>query len=125
MRRFLRDLNPTVRGFLIIGVIVLVIVVLQLNATLTALTMILRIAFFLAIAFFIYLVWRDRRSDIATWPDRARYLFYGAALLIVVDLAAYFLVGASGLDALAFIVVLLICGFSMFRIWRDQHRYSV
>ena len=40
-----------------------VIVVLQLQATLTALYLLARIAFFLAIAFFVFLLWRDRRED--------------------------------------------------------------
>ena len=123
--RFLRDMNPFVRGLLIVGLIALVVVVLQLQATLTALFLLAQIAFFLAIAFFIYLVWRERRSDIEAWSTRAKAAFYGAALLIVLDLAAFFIGRPSGRDALAFFLVLIICGFAMFRVWRDQHSYSV
>ena len=49
-------MNPTLRGFLIILAIVAVaiIVVLQLEATLAALLILARIAFLLAIAFFVY-----------------------------------------------------------------------
>ena len=65
-------MNPTLRGFLIIGLIALVVVVLELEQTLAALFLIARIAFFLAIAFFLYLVWRERRSDISMWPRRAQ-----------------------------------------------------
>ena len=50
--------------------------------------------------------------------------FYGGALLIVGALLAYFFIGASGLDAVAFLLVLVISGFAMFRAWRDQHRYG-
>ena len=46
-------MNPFVRGLLIVGLIALVVVVLQLQATLTALFLLAQIAFFLAIAFFI------------------------------------------------------------------------
>jgi uncharacterized membrane protein SirB2 len=124
MRRYLSDMNPFVRGLLIVAGIALVVVSLQLYTTLAALYLIARIAFFLAIAFFLYLVWRERRGDIATWATRAQVAFYGAALLAVVTLGAYFTVGASGPDALALLVVLIICGFSMFRVWRDQHSWS-
>ena len=125
MRRFFSDMNPMLRGFLVIALIALVIVVLQLEATLTALFLIARIAFFIAVAVFVYLLWRERRSDIETWSRRGRAVFYGAALLIVADLGVYTVVGASGPDALAFLLVLVLCGFAMFRVWRDEHRYSL
>ena len=89
MKRFFSDLNPTVRGFLVIAVIAAVIVALSLESTLTALFLLARIAMLLAIAFFVYLVWRERRADIATWSQRARVTFYGSALLIVADLLAW------------------------------------
>src|SRR5688500_81126 len=98
MKAALRDMNPFVRGLLIVGVVALVVVILQLQATLTALFLLAQIAFFLAIAFFIYLVWRERRSDIDSWSPRAKVAFYGAAALIVVDLGAFFLSRPSGRD---------------------------
>ena len=119
----LRDMNPTLRGFLIIGLIALVVVVLNLYGTLIAVGMLLRIAFFLAIAFFIYLVWRERREEIGTWDARERAVFYGSALLIVADLATYFWHGFNGYDELGFIGVLACAGFAMFRVWRDRHTY--
>lgn len=124
MRRFFAELNPFLRGMIVIGLIALTVVVLQLYSTLTALSLIARIAFFLAIAFFVYLVWRERRGDISTWPARAQVAFYGAALLVVVDVGAYILERPSGLDALAFLLVLALCGFSLFRVWRSENRYA-
>ena len=124
MRRFFAELNSFLRGMIVIGLIALVIVVVQLYSTLTALSLIARIAFFLAIAFFVYLVWRERRGDIATWSTRAQVAFYGAALLVVVDVGAYILERPAGLDALAFLLVLALCGFSMFRVWRSENRYA-
>ena len=124
MRRFLADLNPFVRGLIAVAVVALVVVALQLYTTLTALYLLARIAFFLALAFFVYLVWRERRGEISSWPARSQVAFYGAALVIVAALGAFFLVGASGRDALAFVLVLMVCGFSMFRVWRDQHRFG-
>src|SRR2546423_15432219 len=98
MRPF-RDMNPTLRGFLIIALVALVIVVFQLEQTLLALSVLVQIAFLLAIAFFVYLVWRERRSEIGEWPTRPRTVFYGAALLIVADIGAYWYDRPRGLDA--------------------------
>ena len=117
-------MNPTLRGFLIIALVVTVIVVLQLQATLVALYLLAQIAFLLAIAFFVYLVWREQRADIALWPGRARGAFYGRAVLILVDVAAYWLERPSGVDALAFVLVLAFCAVAMWSVWRDQHTYS-
>jgi hypothetical protein len=116
-------INPTLRGFLILATIAAVIVALQLEATLVALLILARVAFLLAIAFFVYLMWRERREEIAAWPVRARVVFYGAALLAVADLGVNWYAGARGGDVLAFVAVLVLCGFAMWRVWRDQHRY--
>jgi hypothetical protein len=124
MRRFFSDMNPFLRGMVIVALVALVIVVLQLYQTLFALQLLARIAFFIAIAVFVYLMWRERRGDIAAWSRRSQAVFYGAALLIVADLGAFFLVGASGPDALAFLLVLGLAGFSMFRVWRDERTYA-
>jgi len=115
--------NRTLRGFAILVLISIGIVALRLEATLSALYVVARIAFVIAIAFFLYLLWREHRSDIQAWPGRARAVFYGAAALIVVDIAAISFIGESGLDAVAFVLVLAAAGFAMWRTWRDQHTY--
>lgn len=119
-----RDMNPTLRGFLIIVGIVLVVVVLQLYQTIAALYVLARIAFLLAIAFFLYLVWRERRQEISVWPLRAQVAFYGAAFLILADIFFYSLEGAVGLEAVAFLLVLPVCGYAMWRVWREQRTYG-
>lgn len=124
MRGLFSRMNPTLRGLLVIALIAVVVVVLQLEATLTALLILARIAFLLALAFFVYLMWRERREGIAAWPQRARFVFYGAALLAVADVGAYWYGGATGLQVLAFVAVLVASGFAMWRTWRDQHTYS-
>ena len=116
-------INPFLRGMAILAVVAIVVLVLQLEATLVALTILLRVAFILAIAFFVFLMWRERRSDIATWPLRARVAFYGAAGLIVADVAADWYGGAHGLEILAFVAVIVLCLVAMWRVWRDQHHY--
>lgn len=124
MRRYFADMNSTLRGFLIIIGIVLLVIILNQQTTLLSLVLLTRIAFFLAIAFFVYLMWRERRGDISTWPGRAQFAFYGGAAVILVAIGAFVLYGASGRRALAFFVILGLCGFSMFRVWRDQHTYG-
>jgi uncharacterized membrane protein YhhN len=124
MRRAFRDMNPTLRGFLIIALIAVVIVVLQLEKTLTALFLIAQIAFFLAIAFFIYLLWRERREEISTWSVRSRVVFYGAALLMVVNVASRWFISVTGVNLLVFVAVFVLGGFAMWRVWRDEHSYG-
>jgi preprotein translocase subunit YajC len=117
-------MNPFLRGMLVLALIAAVVVVLQLEATLTVVSALLSIVFVLAIAFFVYLVWRENRAEIATWSVRARTAFYGAALLIVVDLGVRWAYGSPGYQLLAFLAVIAICGVAMWRVWRDQRTYS-
>jgi small-conductance mechanosensitive channel len=118
-------MNPTLRGFLIIALIALIVVVLQLERTLTALFILARIAFFLAIAYFLYLVWRDRREEISMWSNRSRVVFYGAAVMMVVNVAArFFTPVGSGWNLIAFLAVFVGGGFAMWRVWRDEHAYG-
>jgi small-conductance mechanosensitive channel len=121
--RFFSRLNPTLRGLLILAAIAGLIVVFQLEQTLTALLLIARIAFLLAIAYFVFLIWRERREGISMWSRRAQWVFYGAALLAVADVGVYWYGGAVGYQVLAFVAVLALCGVAMWRTWRDQHTY--
>jgi uncharacterized membrane protein len=124
VKRFFQEMNPTVRGFLIIGLIAAVVVVLSLQSVLATVGGLLRIAFFLAIAFFLFLMWRERRGDIESWSDRGRRVFYAAVILAVVDIGALVGLGASGVDALAFFLVLGACVYAIVRVWRDEHSYG-
>ncbi len=123
MRKPLPRINPFVRGLLILAAIAGIVVVFQLEQTLTVLLDIARIVFLLAIAYFVFLMWRERREGIAMWPARARTVFYGAAIVAVADVGVYWYGGAVGYEILAFVAVLALCGFAMFRTWRDQHTY--
>ena len=124
MKRFFTEMNPLLRGLGIIALIAGVVVVLSLEEVLATVGGLLRIAFFLAIAFFLFLVWREKRGDIEVWSDRSRKVFYGAILLAVVDLGVFFGLGASGPDALAFFLVLAACGYAAYRTWRNEHTYG-
>ena len=121
MKRFID--NPTVRGLAIVALIALVVVVLQLESAVATVGGLLGIAFYLAIAFFLFLVWRERRSDIETWSERGRRVFYGAIVLAVVDIGMLIGLSPSGPDAVAFAVVLIACAYAVWRVWRAEHRY--
>lgn len=123
MSRFFSRINPTLRGLAILAAIAGLIVVFQLEQTLIALSLLARIAFMLAIAYFIFLVWRERREGISMWPLRAQIVFYSAAALAVADVGIYWYGGAVGFQLLAFVAVLALSGLAMWRTWRDQHTY--
>jgi small-conductance mechanosensitive channel len=115
---------PLVRGLGIVALLAAVVVVLSLEPVLAAIGGIVRIAFFLAIAFFLFLVWRERRGDLEAWEDRSRRLFYAAILLAVVAIGLFIGWGLPGdRDALALVATLAACAFAIFRIWRLEHRY--
>jgi amino acid transporter len=124
VKRFFTEMNATLRGFLIIALIAGVVVVLSLQSVLATVGGLLRIAFFLAIAFFLFLLWREKRDDIESWQDRSRNVFYAAIVLAVVDIGAFIGLRPNGQDALAFFLVLGACAYAAFRVWRQEHTYS-
>ena len=129
MSRFFANVNPLVRGLAVVALIALVVVVLNLGNTVAALFLIAKIAFPLAIAFFLFMLWRERRSDIETWTDRERRVFYAAVAVGVVTALAYTYasllnVQLAGFTALAFLLTLALCAWSAYRAWRDAHTYS-
>ena len=121
MKRLLA--NPTARGLALIAVVAAVIVAFSLEPVLATVGGLLRIAFFLAIAFFLFLVWRDRRSDIEMWGDRPKRVFYSAIALAVLDLGMLIGLNRTGRESVAAVLVLGACAYAGWRVWRDQHRY--
>jgi len=124
LKRFFAELNPLLRGLGIVALIAAVVVVLSLEEVLATVGGLLRIVFFLAVAFFLFLLWRERRSDIEAWSELSRRVFYGAIVLAVLDIGVLIGLGASGLDALAFFLVLGACGYAIYRVWRNERTYS-
>jgi hypothetical protein len=118
-------MSPFLRNLGILALIALLIVVLNLETSLATAGALLRVAFFLAIAFVAYMFWRDfGRREIELWPRRAQWVFYGAVALFVVDMGWFFVASLSGPDALAFFLVAAACVFAAVRTWRGQHRYG-
>ena len=115
---------PLARGFAIVAAIALVVVVLSLEPVVATVGGLLQIAFFLAIAFFLFLLWREKRGDLEAWSEWNRKLFYAAIVLAVVDIGLAIGLGfPSGIGAFAFLVVLAACALVMVRVWRIEHRY--
>jgi hypothetical protein len=118
-------ISPFVRNLTILALLALVIMVLNLQTSLVTAAILLRVAFFIAIAFVAYMLWRDfGRREIELWPRRAQWIFYGAVGVLVLDIGWFFLMSLSGLDALAFFLVAAACVYAGIRTWRDQHRYG-
>jgi hypothetical protein len=115
---------PFLRGMLIIAAIALVVVVLNFETALSTAALLLRVAFFLAIAFVAYMFWRDfGRREIGLWDSRRQWVIYGAVALLVLDLGWWFVASLSGRDALVFFVVAGVCVYAAVRTWREQRRY--
>ena len=124
--RIVRRIGPTLRGFAIIFAAAGVITALQLDDALAAVFFVVRIAFFVAIALFLYRLWRERREEISQWGLRSRVVFYGAVGLAIANIGAAFApqYPSGGLEALIFFLVLAACVFACWRVWRDEHTYG-
>jgi small-conductance mechanosensitive channel len=121
-RRLWDRIPRLTRGLGIIALVAVVVVVLSLEPVLATVGGIVRIAFFLAIAFFLFLVWRERRGDLEVWDERNRRLFYAAIVVAVVAIGMWIGYGLrESRDALALILALAGCAYVIYRVWRLEH----
>jgi len=123
MRRLWDRIPPLARGLGIVALIALVVVVLSLEPVVATVGGLLRIVFFLAVAFFLFLLWRERRGDLEAWTEVNRKLFYGAITLAALAIGMAIGLGVPGRDALALVLVLAACIWVVVRVWRLEHRY--
>ena len=124
MRSLWDRVPPLARGLGIVAVIALIVVLLQLEAVVDTVGGLLQIAFFLAVAFFLFLLWRERRGDLEAWSDWNRKLFYAAVVLAVVAIGLAIGYGLPGSrDAFALVVAIVACAYVIVRVWRIEHRY--
>jgi hypothetical protein len=122
VRRLWDRIPPLARGLGIVALIALVVVVLSLQPVVATVSGLVSIAFFLAIAFFVFLMWRERRGDFEVWSEWNRRVFYGAIVLAVVDVGMFIGLDPSGRDVLAFFLVLGACAWVLVRVWRSEHQ---
>ena len=124
MRRLWDRIPSLARGLGIVAVIAIVVVVLSLEPVVATVGGILQIAFFLAIALFLFLVWRERRGDLEAWSEWNRKLFYAAVVLAVLAIGLWLGYGLpASRDALALVLVVAACAYVIVRVWRIEHRY--
>jgi ABC-type multidrug transport system permease subunit len=124
MRRLWDRIPSLARGLGIVAVIAIVVVVLSLEPVVATVGGILQIAFFLAIALFLFLVWRERRGDLEAWSEWNRKLFYAAVVLAVLAIGLWLGYGLPATrDALALVLVVAACAYVIVRVWRIEHRY--
>jgi hypothetical protein len=132
MKDFFTDMNPTLRGFLIIAAIVLAIVFIEPVAlTFGIFLLILQILFVVAICYLVYRWWREHREEINVWSTRARLTFIVAFWVIVAESLLMPPIGSllfgfylAGLSLLAWVLGIAICGYAMWRVWTDEHTYG-
>jgi amino acid transporter len=114
-------ISPFVRNLGILAVIAILIVVLNQETALVTAATLLRFAFFIVIGVVAYFFWRDiGRREIETWPARSSRVFYAAVGLFVLDVGWWVVIGVTGRDVLAALVVGAICVYVGFTTWREQ-----
>jgi hypothetical protein len=124
VRALWNRIPPLARGLGIVAIIAGIVVVLSLEPVVATVGGILQIAFFLAIALFLFMVWRERRGDLEAWSDWNRKLFYASVVIAVVAIGLLIGYGLpESRDAFALVAVLGACVYVIVRIWRIEHRY--
>ncbi|HEY1513886.1 MAG TPA: hypothetical protein VGF66_09035 [Gaiellaceae bacterium] len=114
-------MSPFLRNLAILAGLALAIVLLNQETALVTAATLLRFAFFIVIGVVAYFFWRDiGRREIETWPARSSRVFYAAVGLFVLDVGWWVVIGVTGRDVLAALVVGAICVYVGFTTWREQ-----
>jgi hypothetical protein len=114
-------MSPFLRNLAILAGLALAIVLLNQETALVTAATLLRFAFFIVIGVVAYFFWRDiGRREIETWPTRSSRVFYAAVGLFVLDVGWWVVIGLTGRDVLAALVVGAICVYVGFTTWREQ-----
>ena len=121
----MRNVNPFLRNLAILAIVAVVIVLLNFEVALATVGVLIRLAFFIVIGVVAYFFWRDiGRREIETWPTRSSRVFYAAVGLFVLDVGWWVVIGVTGRDVLAALVVGAICVYVGFTTWREQRSAS-
>ncbi len=121
-------IGPTARGFAILILIAAAITAAGAQATLERVLEILGIVFLIVILYVVFRLWRSRREEISMWSKRSQMVLYGAGIVAVGNVAAAFVpvldYPETGLEIVIFFAVFGLCGFAMYRVWKDEHSYG-
>ena len=85
----------------------------------------LSIAFFTAIAYLGYRLYRQYSFELDTLSDRSRLVFYGSvALAFLTFCATNRMFDSGGLGALAWLALLGICSYGIYWVWTQYREYG-
>ena len=112
-----------------IGIIALVALALTVlpggDATLDVVLTLLTIAFFAAIAWFGYSLFRRNRSEIESLESRQRLVLYSSVgLAFLTFTATNRLFDAGGVGVLAWLALLAVCSYGVFWVWTRYREYG-
>jgi hypothetical protein len=112
------NVSPSLRAFGVLVLIAAVVTALQIGAGLEIILIFLQILFLLAIAYVLFMLWRNRRDEIAMWSRRSQVVFYGGAALALADIGLAFTswFPQGGIESLVFLFALAVGGFAMWRV---------
>ena len=115
-----------VRNWSIVALIALAIVALPaggplLNVVLTMLS----IAFFAAIALFVYRLYRENQFTLDSMADRQRFVLYASIGVALLNLTATSrLFNAGGIGVLVWLVLLGLCSYGVMWVYMSYRRYN-
>lgn len=95
------------------------------GSTLDAVLTLLTIAFFAAIAWFGYMLFRRNRTEIETLESRQRLVLYSSVgLAFLTFTATNRLFDEGGIGVLAWLALLGICSYGVFWVWTQYREYG-
>lgn len=117
---------PTAAKFGIVALIALALFLLPGgDSALEALLTLFTIAFFAAIAWFGYMLYRRNRTDIQTLGDRQRMVLYSSiGLAFLTFVATNRLFDEGGVGVLAWLALLGISSYGVFWVWTQYREYG-
>jgi hypothetical protein len=113
-----------VRNVAIVAVLALGVYVIPGGGTaaetaLTALTM----GFLAAIGFFVYRLYRENQLTLMTLTDASRAVLYGAFGVVALMVAGTDELLSSGVGTIAWIALIALSAFAVFRVWTEASNY--
>ncbi len=117
------NVSPFLRNLGVLALIAVLVVVFNLETSLSVAALLVRFVVVIAVVVAVYLIWRDfGRREIALWPARAQWTLYGAAALLVADIVWWYTTLLAGPNALVAVLTLAASVYAGIRTWRDQTR---